>query len=325
MGDDFTATKFRWLDQVVADRELSPLTFHVAYLIAGHLNRSDGQAWPSQSTLAGLLDVTDRAVRKCVDQLLERHHLGVERESRRGSNRYTPILRDRNNGSSPDRAETGTVVPLSEGLTGTTVPPSGLDDRNSGSSPDAFERNNGSGGTGTVVPPNPLIEPFDRERGKNPPSPIAVSRPRKTPSPKPENDEAFATWWNLYPRREGKADARRAFDAVVAEKRATLAELSAGAMRYAAERERDPRMTTDPEAWKRFTALPGSWLRGERWQDEAPVARSSNVIDEFGRPVAAPAAARIDAETDRLRTIHGIDPDAAWRHIDEQNRRNNRA
>ena len=77
--------------------------------------------------------------------------------------------------------------------------------------------------------------------------------------------EAFLRWFAVYPRRDGKSDGQKAFDGAIkslsksmpAEQAVDL--LIAGAKAYAKLRAGD-----DPK----FIALPGTWLRGERWNDE---------------------------------------------------------
>jgi hypothetical protein len=62
-------------------------------------------------------------------------------------------------------------------------------------------------------------------------------------------------FWKTYPRRDDKGHARRAW--LKATRKATAAAIIEGAARY-----RD-----DPNREAAFTALPATWLNGERWQD----------------------------------------------------------
>jgi hypothetical protein len=70
-------------------------------------------------------------------------------------------------------------------------------------------------------------------------------------------NEQFDTFWELYPRKVGKDDARKAF--TVAAKKHDPDDIIAGASRYAA----DPNLPG-----KQFIPHPGKWLRGGHWQDE---------------------------------------------------------
>lgn len=85
----------------------------------------------------------------------------------------------------------------------------------------------------------------------------------------------FDAFWQAYPRRTAKADARKAWA-----KACTKADPDAiveGARRYAA----DPNL---PPA--EYVPHPATWLNGERWADGPLPARTN------GRPAARPALAR---------------------------------
>jgi hypothetical protein len=69
----------------------------------------------------------------------------------------------------------------------------------------------------------------------------------------------FDTFWAAYPRKVGKADARKAWDAAVRGHRGLAAAITDGARRFAA----DPNL---PEP--QYVPHPGRWLRREGWTDE---------------------------------------------------------
>lgn len=73
----------------------------------------------------------------------------------------------------------------------------------------------------------------------------------------------FDEWWDLYPRKVAKGDARRSWAKIV--KTTDPRELINAVARYAASRRGE-----DPT----FTAYPASWLRQERWLDEPTYARN---------------------------------------------------
>ena len=80
----------------------------------------------------------------------------------------------------------------------------------------------------------------------------------------------FENWYRQYPRHIGKLKAEKAYIGIVSKKKATPAELLAGAMRYAAERAGQD---------SKFTPYPASWLNAGRWQDEAqPSVRGNHSI-----------------------------------------------
>lgn len=92
---------------------------------------------------------------------------------------------------------------------------------------------------------------------------LALTRaPEPKPSRPPAGDGSkwlkdFDEWLPVYPRRDDKGHARKAYLAARA-KGATREQLLEGARRYASERRGQDR---------KFTALAATWLNGERWLD----------------------------------------------------------
>jgi hypothetical protein len=93
LSDNFTRRQFKWLDQVIADPAVTAAGFSLAYRISKHFNRSTGDAWPSQVTLATEMRMTVRGVRGLSDQLEAAGHLTVIASQGRGhSCRYRPAF-----------------------------------------------------------------------------------------------------------------------------------------------------------------------------------------------------------------------------------------
>lgn len=99
-------------------------------------------------------------------------------------------------------------------------------------------------------------------------------------------DPAFAEFWQTYPRREGLADACRAWPKALT--KATPQQIIAGARRYA----------DDPNREAAFTAHPTTWLNGARWLDEplpervVAASTSSAVAPRRALDIAAQRRAR---------------------------------
>lgn len=74
----------------------------------------------------------------------------------------------------------------------------------------------------------------------------------------------FDEFWEIYPRREAKAAARKAWEKAV--RRANPEEILSGARRYRDDPNREPR----------FTAHPASWLNADRWLDDPLPEESRN-------------------------------------------------
>lgn len=80
----------------------------------------------------------------------------------------------------------------------------------------------------------------------------------------PADDEGFAEFWKVYPRKAGKGAARQAWaKAIQTTDRDTII---AGAERY-----RD-----DPNRETAYTAHPSTWLNHERWDDD-PLPKRDNM------------------------------------------------
>ena len=92
-----------------------------------------------------------------------------------------------------------------------------------------------------------------------------------------DDPEGFAEFWSVYPRKEAKRAAVKAYRAAL--KRATAEDILKGAKRYAATR---------PEP--RFTAMGATWLNADRWED--------NPVSNNNAPSAPGAATR--------RTANGV-------------------
>jgi Helix-turn-helix domain len=101
-------------------------------------------------------------------------------------------------------------------------------------------------------------------------------RRRTKPAPPPDTPQS-EEFWRLYPRHDGKFDFRFAFANALT--KATAAELTEGARRYAAERASE-----DPK----FTKHASTWLNKEGWREAAAPTR---VIDQFGNPDMPPPRA----------------------------------
>lgn len=81
--------------------------------------------------------------------------------------------------------------------------------------------------------------------------------------------DRFAEFWEVYPKRVAKVAAQRAWAKAL--KRATAAEIIAGAVAY-----RDDRNRTS-----QFTAHPATWLNGGRWDDE-PIQKGRPTVSASG-------------------------------------------
>lgn len=103
--------------------------------------------------------------------------------------------------------------------------------------------------------------PITRPTQPDPPNHLPLASLAPPAAPAATEPEAFAEWWQAYPRKEGKGAARKAYAKAL--KKTTAAVLLAGAVRY----------RNDPNREDAYTAHPGPWLNAERWDDEPLPAR----------------------------------------------------
>lgn len=74
----------------------------------------------------------------------------------------------------------------------------------------------------------------------------------------PEHQIGFDEFWCVYPRREAKKDAMKAWKQIRSDLYPLIINAAAAWRREWARREQN------------FLPLPATWLRGERWEDELP-------------------------------------------------------
>lgn len=103
----------------------------------------------------------------------------------------------------------------------------------------------------------------------------------------------FPEFWKLYPRKEKRADAVKAFSQMITDPiiqfSMVMKSLSEQVMFNFKGRE------------LQYIPLAGSWLRGERWDDPIYYYHRSGVIPPCDRPVFTPEdLARMDKEIDEL-------------------------
>lgn len=99
-------------------------------------------------------------------------------------------------------------------------------------------------------------------------------REEKNRSITADEESAYETFWQAFPRKVGKGHARKIFLAVLRSQRATAQELTDAAKRYAAERANEP---------IKFTKHPATWLNGECWKDEPDTPAEPTATSQWER------------------------------------------
>ena len=129
---------------------------------------------------------------------------------------------------------------------------------------------------GSLVPvavPGVVPVGQNRDSRASPSGSVSVSVSRSVSKKKPssalptDDDPDWAEFWSIYPRKDGKAPARKAW--LKAIKTVLPDDIIAGARRYAEHRHGQDRQ---------YTAMPATWLNNERWRDESPQPQTS--LDE---------------------------------------------
>lgn len=227
----------------------------VALGIANH--DGDGGAWPSISTLARYANVEPRTVQRAIRDLEAAGY--VEVIARGGGTRFTPEWERTNYyrlriACPPecDRTPQHRSQPVENPVRSASPPDTHVTTPLTATSGAPLTPTSGAPLTPTSPEPSfePALEPALQPSGAAAPGSPAL------PAVVLPVQDAFDRWWSLYPRREGKQDARKAYAAALKAKvpEETLLD---GARRLAAE-GRDPR----------YIPHPATWIRGRRWEDE---------------------------------------------------------
>lgn len=285
-GDTHTSNRFKWLEAITADGRLHSTAIRVAVVIASHLNRKTGEAFPSIKTIAAKSATPERSVERAIAELCKAGYLDRRRGGFSQPNRYAIPESSPHHGIIEEAD-----IPATDGGTDSDSSAIGGGNDNISTATD-----------GGSFPPlvaaqsrhgwrtNPLREPIEKE-------PIeleSISPPRRGREPT-QPDAGFEAFYVAYPRKASKGTARKAW--VKAVKQTDPAVIIAGAQRYAQERRGE-----DP----RFTKHPATWLNAEAWQDE-PSASTGGTI----RPQLAAHGSAKDRTAAALRHMIANEEDAA--------------
>lgn len=210
----------------------------------------DDECWPGNARLAPEVGVEQRTIRRCLARLED---VGVVERLRRprredGRGRLTDVIRFLWDGfqnlplvhpDPPDQADK--MSPRSDPTKRT-------------SRDDQADIHDPTKRTFMTAPSirTPSVEPPQRTNPPNPPAPaelVLMSAPPREPL-------GFDEFWDIYPRKAGKVDARKAW--TTATKATSSALIIAGALRF-----RD-----DPNREAGFTKHPATWLRSGCWDDD---------------------------------------------------------
>jgi len=265
-------------EKLILDPEMSAMAVRVYCILAHHVNRTSGTAWPSHATIAGYLGISDRGtVIKYLTELRERGWIDWRRRATpggRASNLYRLNAHPSQSRQAPTLADTEAKVgerllsavgerlhePYRDEPDRDLTPPTPQGGRTAADGGEPLE------GQTDVLELLGVEHPASSR-------PAPARRNRTKVEPLPDTDPRFTALWATYPRRAGKGDARKALAKALT--RAPWAEIYAGVQRFAA----DPNLPTDGSK----IPYPATWLNGDRWEDDPEPVR----YDGAQRPSAA--------------------------------------
>lgn len=175
-------------------------------------------AWPSIKTLSDMVNASERSVKRDIQELVELGELKVVDQAAPIKSQYKPNL------------YWVTISGVTDLISGVTDLTPGVTDR-------AIR--------GDTVGTQNLN--------------ITIKEPLKeTINVQMDFEQEFSDFWDVYPRKQGKGEARKAFVKAVKKKPAN--EVIDAARRLA----EDPNRPSNPK----YTPMPSVWLNQERWDDD---------------------------------------------------------
>ena len=244
----------------------------VLLALADHTNTPGGWAWPSNKELQRKTNLTERAVRTAVAELIELGELAVDLSSGPGGcNRYRIIA------TPPAESAPGKDCPPENTAPRQDLPPSGSAQLNghtpADSAPPAISapRQNlphppAGSAPGTVIEPSVKISPTERSTSAEidaaalfvaSSNGTAPKAKRGRPVSQKAADPLFAEWYVAYPVHKARGDAETAYARAIREGANPQALLEA-AKRYC----------DDPQVHRGYGKHPATWLNKKCWLDE---------------------------------------------------------
>lgn len=241
----------------------------VLLALADHMNTAANWAWPSNKELQRKTNLTERAVRTAVAELIELGELAVDLNSGPGGcNRYRVIA---------------TPIPPADSAPGKYCPPAISAPRQDLPHPPA------GSAPGTIKEPKEKISPTERSTAGKPSDDSALfaadgdgtapkpKAKRGRPAGQKASDPRFAEWYAAYPVHKAPGDAETAYARAVRDGADPQVLLEA-AKRYC----------DDPQVHRGYGKHPATWLNKKCWLDEdtppprqdPPAGRQTNYSDE---------------------------------------------
>lgn len=288
-------------EKLILDPTIHAYAVRAYCVLAHHVNRTSGTAWPSHAKIAEYMGISDRAtVIKYLVELRDKGWIEWRRRATpggRSSNLYRLNMTPRLSGPAPtlvDETERPKVGERLLSAVGQRLQEPYREEPDRIKNPPNPPRGGKSdGGPEHIEGQLDVLDMLEDKPPAQDPKPAAPARKKKTRITELEDtDPRLIEFWETYPRRVGKGAVRKSLAKAIST--ADFETVIAGARRYAA----DPNLPTD----RVMIPYPATWLNQERWNDEALPARYT----QTGRPSASSGWAamldHIDGQTPQTHT-----------------------
>ena len=256
-----------WLKLLLAAGELSPAAKVVGARVALHHNVNTGQCNPAIGTLVLGTTMSESTVRRRIDELEVAGWLRVDRTRGRHSNSFELLATTLSNATGFDPVNGDTVEEpnpskadrVQDAPTLSLVTPQPCQNQPNPVTADTQNRES--------ITANRTANRTAKERDTLQLDLVEEDSGLHSRDLSAETDAGFEIWYKQYPKHVDKADARKAYLAVIKKKLATPERLMAAAMRFAADYDNRVKSKGRAEAHQ-YTKNPATWLNKQSWLNE---------------------------------------------------------
>ena len=259
-------TKWKFLQRLFADRRLNEADLRVAGVLADYFNVRKSKAWPSLSHLAKRTNQSQSTIQRSLARL-EKNGIVIKRSGGKGrANEYDLTFADPDPGHSSDYSHSSDQGDRSQLRPGGMV--TALTTHTS------YSPEHQAKGSVRGIPASRGAAPLEVAARASGAGDRSQEQPGDTTGSGDTTGNGFEQFWQAYPKKEGRAAAKKQFAEVVGNGVA-LATLVAKAKQYAmAKAEVDPK----------WLKTPANWLRDEGWlEDPQPPRRPKTKATDPGK------------------------------------------
>lgn len=286
-------------EKLILDPTIHAFAVRAYCVLAHHVNRTSGTAWPSHAKIAEYMGISDRAtVMKYLGELRDKGWIEWRRRSTQGgrsSNLYRLNMVPRLSGPAPTLEDENEVRKVGErplSVVGERLHEPYRDEPDRLTTPPNPQRGpKSSSGSEYIEGQLDVLDLIEEKQTEPAPKTAAPAPKKKTRITElSDDDPRMIEFWQTYPRHMAKGAVRKSLAKAL--KLADFETIIAGARRFA----NDPNLPTD----RVMIPYPATWLNQERWNDEALPVRYS----QGARPSAASGWATILDRLDGAPNTH---------------------